>query len=116
MPIALLTDNHYFELAKAALAAVGRDIVAEGLEDARRTVADCKRVHRLLAVDGQRAEDLTTAEQLLATSFAGLALAKLPEYDRANPTGNFLPAVELPEEPEGSITAPPMPGGEDDAE
>lgn len=108
MPVKQLSEDEYFELAKAALSAAGRDIIAEGEKAAEQAIANCKRVHRLLAVDGKQAIDLTDAEQVYAKVFEGVALASVEEKNYLNrPTGNLLPAVEVVEVVEGTPQAPP---------
>lgn len=95
-----LTEDQYFEMAKQTLASTGRDIVAEGLEAAQRAIADCKRVHRLLAVDGRKPEELTTAEQFWTKPFENVTLAVVEEISPSGkPSGVLLPAVELTVEP-----------------
>lgn len=95
MEIKQLSDSEYQKLAASALKAAGID--GSGYTDAQiaREVSECKRVHRLLAVDGQKPEDLTPGEQVYAAAFKDLRLATVEEVVERVRTGNLLPAVAV---------------------
>ena len=97
MAIKQLTDSEYQQLSASALKAAGVDGSAYTDAEIARAVGECKRVHRLLAVDGQKAEDLTPGEQVYAAAFRDVRLATVEEVDSNVRTGNLLPAVEVPE-------------------
>lgn len=101
MTIKQLSDAEYQQLAAFALKAAGID--GSGYTDAQiaRVVGECKRVHRLLAVDGKQPEDLTPGEQIYAAAFKDIQLASVEEVVDSVRTGNQIPAVavEFPAEP-----------------
>lgn len=91
--IRTLTDAEYAQLAqKLSGTEEGKDIVPNA-----QAVAQLKRVHRLLAVDGRQAEELTPSEQLYAKAFDSAPLANVEEVIDGVKTGNLVPAVDIPD-------------------
>jgi hypothetical protein len=91
------TDAEYEQMADEVTKAISRAKTPVAKTTMESPATTCKAVHRALACDGRKVEELTPYEQMIAGAFKGMKMATVEEFEHTAKTGTLLPAIEVDE-------------------